>query len=370
MEKIKMYIVLIIFFLMTAGVWLIWPAVDGFLDTENYENRNLSEFPPFSMENISDYPSEVESWWDDRIPFRNQLIRLNSKINYYLLDTSPNPNVIKGKNGWLFYANDRDGSPINGCYKGENLLSEDQLEELADSLCASRDNLAAEGCDFVIFIVPNKERVCADEMPDYYGNPAGNYAVLQIYSYLKTHTDIKIIYPVSEMMDARQYYTAENLYHRTDTHWNELGAYIAMEPLFDAVDINMPTIGSDGVKIEAESDTAGDLANMINLGNSIDAGMTYRAVGYPDHEMTNEIWDFANVFIYHTHDGDSRRLFVERDSFGSAMSDIMGSQFSYSYMRHKNSYDNSQVKKVKPDLFILESVERYAPNALENFHYE
>ena len=166
-----------------------------------------------------------------------------------------------------------------------------------------------------------------------------------------------MVYPLTEMIDASQAYIDEYLYHKTDTHWNEMGAYIGMLPLLETAGIAMPSIENDGMTIITQKDTPGDLANMLNLGKSIDGGMTYRVDGYPTHGIVNEKWDFYNEIIYHTDNGDPRRVFVWRDSFGSAMSDIIGSQFSYTYMRHVETYDNNQVKKVKPDLFILEIVE-------------
>ena len=59
----------------------------------------------------------------------------------------------------------------------QDLLTEDELASIAKTLCISRDNLASEGCDFIIFIAPNKERIYADELPDYYGDPADEHAV-------------------------------------------------------------------------------------------------------------------------------------------------------------------------------------------------
>ena len=250
------------------------------------------------------------------------------------------------------------------------MLTEDELASIAETLCISRDNLASEGCDFIIYIAPNKERIYADELPDYYGDPADEHAALQIYSYLKTHTDIKIVYPLTEMIDASQLYTDEYLYHKTDTHWNEMGAYTGMLSLLETVGITMPSIESDGMTIVAQKDTPGDLANMLNLGKSIEGGMTYRVNGYLTHGIVNEKWDFYNEIIYHTDNGDPRRVFVWRDSFGSAMSDIIGSQFSYTYLRNAGSYDNSQVKENKPDIFVLETVERYAAWRLRQFLYE
>lgn len=99
MNNIKTHTALIIVLILTAGVWIIWTAADKFLDTGNYENRTLRGFPDFNPEQIESYPSEVEQGLDDRAPFRNQLIRLNSMLDYYLFDTSPNSNVIKGKDG-------------------------------------------------------------------------------------------------------------------------------------------------------------------------------------------------------------------------------------------------------------------------------
>lgn len=66
----------------------------------------------------------------------------------------------------------------------------------------------------------------------------------------------------------------------------------------------MPSIESDGMTIVAQKDTPGDLANMLNLGKSIDGGMTYRVNGYLTHGIVNEKWDFYNEIIYHTENGD------------------------------------------------------------------
>ena len=52
MNNIKTHTALIIFLILTAGVWIIWTAADKYLDTGNYENRTLREFPDFSPEQM------------------------------------------------------------------------------------------------------------------------------------------------------------------------------------------------------------------------------------------------------------------------------------------------------------------------------
>lgn len=53
------------------------------------------------------------------------------------------------------------------------------------------------------------------------------------------------------------------------------------------------------------------------------------------------------------------------------MADILGSQFDNSIMVHYNNvYTNDMVKEQKPDVFILETVERYVVKNLGGFLYE
>lgn len=369
MSKAKKMTAIVFFLLLTVGEWISWPFLKNYVDENNYENREKAVLPVLSSENMSRYPFLVEEWYDDRIPFRNQMISMNSAIDYYLFNTSSSKDVIKGKDGWLFYGSKTDGDPI-GCYQGKNLWTEEQLQDLAEKLVQSRDNLAKEGIDFVIFVAPNRERIYADEMPWYYGAPADYYLAKQICEYLKNHTDLKVLYPYEELKSATDAFSGEyETYHKTDTHWNELGAYCAMQPLFQLLKIDMPLIDDVRLSIVGEKDTSGDLANMLNLKNYIEPGMTYHVEGYDTHDYQNDKWIFSDRFIYHATNADPRRLLVRRDSFCSAMSDELGSQFNYSCMVHSGLFDNKVIKEEKPDLFIYETVERYI-GGLADFYYE
>ena len=53
----------------------------------------------------------------------------------------------------------------------------------------------------------------------------------QIVEYLKTNTDIRVVYPYEELMRFKEKYPDEPLYYHLDTHWNELGAYIGAKAL-------------------------------------------------------------------------------------------------------------------------------------------
>ena len=117
-------------------------------------------------------------------------------------------------------------------------------------------------------------------------------------------------------------------------------------------------------------DAPGDLATMLNLGEMINPGKNDVPKGYNEHHVENEKLDFGTEFVCHASGADPRKIFMRRDSFGSAVSDILGSQFDNSIMVHQSVYTNDMVKEQRPDVFILETVERYAAGTLGGFLYE
>lgn len=338
---------------------IIWLFVGESLNSADYENRDKVQKPVFSINEFDVYSVEYEKYYNDHLPFRNQLIKMNSSLDYYVFHRSSNADVIIGKDEWLFYANTADGNPI-ACYRGENLYSDEELLNIANNLIRTRDYLENRGIEFVLFIAPNKERIYADMMPDYYGEPAENYAALQVVNYLRENTDIRVVYPYNELMETKNSNPSLLLYHKADTHWNQAGAYIGSRALLKELGIELPDIDSDQIAITETDNTLCDLADMINLReNFIGNENDYIISGYDDHNVENEKWDPSAELVYHCENADSRTLFIYRDTYAKAMSWYLGSQFNESYMIHKNVYSSTMLDEQNPDIFVYETVERY-----------
>lgn len=360
MRTKKTHWIIPVFIIMICAPNLIWPLISSRIDTGNYENRDLAAKPEFSLDSVSNLPNEIEDYYDDTLPFRNQLIGLSGAIKYYCFNSSPSDRVVAGKDGWLFYADEDDGDPIS-CYKGTNLLTDEQLNTISSNLLAARDDLASRGIDFVVFIAPDKERVYSDEMPDYYGEPADSYAVLQIVNYLQENTDLNVVYPVDEIISAA-YSLGDNglLYHKTDTHWNELGAYVGAKALLDSLNVSLPAYNDSSITINESEDEAGDLAGMMGLHSWIEPGKTYIPTGFDKHDLVEDEWDFYNEYSFHANDADPRKIFIHRDSFCTAMAETIGSQFDESIMVYNQAYKRDMISEEKPDIYVFETVERYA----------
>ena len=139
---------LICFALLLAGPGAVYFFARPLLNAENTENRQLAEMPSLSFaggkelaDSLKAFPSLFNSFYNDHVPFRSQLIELNSILNVELLGDSASDSVVLGKDNWLFYT---DEESIED-YKGTNLYTEEELALIRDNCLASKAYLESRG---------------------------------------------------------------------------------------------------------------------------------------------------------------------------------------------------------------------------------
>ena len=294
--------------------------------------------------------------YNDRLPFRNLLIKLYNRIQLSIFHISSNEDVVIGEDGWLFYNGVYDGNPI-GHYTGEIQFSEQELERIADNLIATRDELREQGTEFVVFIAPNKERIYAEYMPSYFGEPAEKYPVMQLIQYLKEHTDIRVVYPYEELMAYKQSNPQQLLYFKTDTHWNELGGYIGTRALLKELgtEIQRP----DEVTLVQYERNGGDLAGMLNLQEAFASEKGYSISGYNGYQIAVEENALPGEENYVAVGAPEKKVFVIRDSFYGSMAAYLAPQFAYSRASHVDLFSTDMIESWNPDIVVFEIVERY-----------
>lgn len=351
-DRTKEIITIVIFAVLIGSAYIVWPIFRPFLAGENTENRNLAEMPVFSWETLSAYPSQLESYINDHLPFRSRMVELNSMVSYYLMDTPTSTSVAKGSDDWLFYK--AEGSMDD--YTGRKIYTEEQLQTMARNLEMTKENCEAQGTEFILFIAPNRERVYSEDMPSYYGSPSETNILNQVVSYLKENTDITVVCPYEELMAAKASDPDRILYHKTDTHWNDLGAYIGVQELFKAAGAEWD--GSNVTVTEAH-DLPGDMANMMNLADVIETGKEYKLSGF-QHEDTVKTQEeaFFGHWAYSSPSALNGSILVNRDSFCSAMAQYIKEAYRTSDMVHRQGFSNELVEEEKPDVYVFEVVER------------
>lgn len=145
------------------------------------------------------------------------------------LKYSENGKVIIGQSDWL-YLNQEN---IN-LYKGKYIMNSEELykymEELeyVDSLCKSL------GKQIVFLICPEKEEIYPEYMP-YMEIENEKERVLHVMDYIATASNIKYIYPKNDMISLKDKYL---LYKKYDSHWNDIGAYVAVKKIYEALGID------------------------------------------------------------------------------------------------------------------------------------
>ena len=339
---------------------IVWLIAGNQLETPNLENRELAEWPAFSLKNIQKLPGKYEAYYLDHLPFRNQVIAGYALGLKTVFDDAVVTTVNFGKDDWFIYNNIKDGDPI-ASYRGEDLLSAAELRQIVMNLRKTQANLASQGIDFVLFIAPNKERVYSEYMPDRFGEPAEDYGVRQLVDFLRAHTDIRVVYAYDELMQ----FKAENpdlpLYFRSDTHWNGLGAYIGARALLRELGIDIPALEAQNIEQFGDG-YRGDLSRLTHLYDFTagEALYTVRDDNRPNHNSLSD-----DGLTFHAQgDPQGKKVFFKNDSFLAGMQPYVFPWFSecYSYFNHQ--YTSAQVDEFQPDIFVQVLVERNVRSTL------
>ena len=165
--------------------------------------------------------------------------------------------TLYGLHDWLFYQSVTDGKSVRD-YLREEYLSDSQKKEILDNLIAN-DKLVKEknpDAQLVVVIIPNKEIVYAENMPEYLTVANEKTRAEDLIEYLEANNcPAKLIYTKEEML---KYKEDHQLYYRTDTHCNMKGAYVTLSAIMSlygkSLDLNTAVFNSN------QELYAGDLA--------------------------------------------------------------------------------------------------------------
>jgi hypothetical protein len=219
------------------------------------ENRKLTEFPVFSQVPVKMWPEQLEAWFNDHFGFRNTFIR---RYNRLMREIGRDDRVIHGKNGWLYYNQDT----IVKDFMGYRQADEEQLKTRIARLKSRRNWLENRGIEYLFVIIPNKSTVYPEFLPDNIASLRGKTCREQLCDYLKGKFDENVIDMTPSLVAAKE---NKQLYLKTDTHWNQYGAYCAYTNLINWAGSRLTALPA-ALSIEALQCTtkefSGDLSRM------------------------------------------------------------------------------------------------------------
>lgn len=186
------------------------------------EQRNLAGFPVSKNQETGKFDisrTGIQNWISDNIGQRNNLIELCVNFKYKLLGQSTSEKVLIGKDGWLYYTMDNNIEIATGEYP----LSEEDLKLIAENQQSISDYYKNMGISYVLMLTPSKVSIYPEYLP-MSSKSVSTTPVDIVSEYLRENTDVIVYNSKDALLEAKNNGVGQ-LYHKTDTHWNEKGSY-------------------------------------------------------------------------------------------------------------------------------------------------
>lgn len=356
--KNKFGVILILFLCFLIMPNIIYRIFYDSFDHINYENRTLASKPILVLTNINEYPKKYEEYFNDYLPFRNELVKLKNLNDIFIFKNSLYHKVLVGKERWLFYT----VYNLTEKYIGieEYNFTEKELEKAKNNLIHFRDELKKKNIDFIFMVCPDKQSIYFEYMPDYIKRKSIKNDTDIFVEYIKNNTDIKVVYPKEELLKYKDKY---QLYYKYDTHWNNLGAYIGYSELMKSLNIYVDNIDNVNIKSLSANERFNfdiyhynDLANLLGLSK----------IKYYNNDKAYIISNYITK-NYYVKDGflynskaysNENNIMMIKDSFSLNMIDYIATEFKQSEFILTYSFRNEDILKYKPDIVVFETVER------------
>lgn len=340
---------------------VLWGVV--FQNNNNgLENRVLAQKPKLTLQNMTSFPKEYENYYNDNLPFKSKLVQLNGIIKIKLLKKSPVDYVVLGKDGWLFYNSKykSDGDTIAD-YQGTNLYTKDELLKIKDNLEHKKKLLNDKGIEFYVMISPNKSSIYGELLPEKYPKNKSQSKADILVEYLIKNSDINVVYPKNNLLNSKKDYIT---YHKLDTHWNQIGAYIGYESLMKEIGIKVENLNSYK-SINSLDISQGDLSNMMGVNLDFEDKQYLLSDMYKkdivstlDSSIDTNNPEWIRKQKWNSNCMNGKKLLVFRDSFFTNIIPFISKEFQNSTFLWQGNFDEKAVEEEMPDVVIFEVVER------------
>lgn len=346
---------------------LLLPLGDNLLrltpPVEDYEMRTLAKKPEWRADSASRFPKAFDAYYGDHFGFRWSLIRLGSRIKYFLFHSSPTPDKVSlGKDDWLFLTG--RFYRITQDLSRENRYAPDSLAIAVAGWEQRRQELAQRHIGYYKAVWPDKHYIYPEFLS--FGmqqaDCSGPHRCDQALDYLEqVHSSLPFIDVRAELLQAKKNI---RLYHKDDSHWNAYGAFFGYTKLVNRLSADFPQLKPypfSDFKVEWKTkELIGDLASIINLDwhekepvfSLHGRPATARSLEPEGYPLQTQIWVNPKA-------STSLRALVYRDSFTTALIPFLMLHFKEIVFIWDTDYSLSMVERVKPDIVIECYVSRY-----------
>ena len=354
--------------LFTVFLTFLWlPTLDTLFHFDHSsipgENRLPAEFPKFraGSDGLKKFIAGLDAYFNDHFGFRRGLIwAYRSGVFYSVHDQQGNRSVLIGRDGWLYF----NGNQMVEHYRGTLLFTPDLLQDWKTLLEQYRDWFAQRGIKFLFVVAPDKQSIYPEHLPSWMNKVSPETKLDQFFGYMKLHSTVEVLDLRQTLLENR---SMGPLYLKTDSHWNQLGAFLAYQRLVKELAAQLLP-GVQPVPLDAFERTnaptpPGDLTAMAGTGLSErNAVLLNPKASLPPLEMIAQSYQTGPLFVTRNSYVAGSAI-VYGDSFVNYWIPFIGynfgqvSYFSNHFLSSK-FIDAELIKQEKPTVVIVEVIER------------
>jgi hypothetical protein len=334
------------------------------------EHRTLAAFPHLRLNtaSIRAFPAQFEAFFSDRFPLRFQMVALTNLVKWKALDVSGSDKVLVGKNDWLFYL---DGG--NAEFLRRENLAPDKLNLFVNTFERRRDWLAQHNIKYLLVFVPCKCEVYRENVPNQYKPMHNDSMQDQLITALRKRSQVEVVDLRKDLRAAKKV-LGMPLYLQTDSHWNELGAFVAYQTLIKPLSKHFPVIKPlswDDVDLSVRNQVGGDLSGMLGLRQqttdpAVNVKNVFQRWTFSCNPLVpnfNNPTQFFQPFATEVYGSGLPRAYFIRDSFTINMQPYLSQHFSRAFY-HWNYFRNpdddflaDEILNENPDIVVQEMAE-------------
>lgn len=311
----------------------------------------------------------VSTWFNDRLGMRYPLIVLDSHWRLQVWRLRFRGDVLFGHAGWLFF---NDNPPLPGArladVRGALRMNEAEIATIDRQMASAKEQFAACRKGAFVVVAPNKQSIYPEELRKDGAYRRGRLD--DLLARLTPEARSMFIDPRPELRAAKSRHGVP-VYHPTDSHWNDLGAFIAYQKVVDALAsanlIDHPELATlEGVDIHAEGSAGGDVATRL----------LYLPWNFPDQHIALRGEAQFPLSLHTERDrvlisnpSGRRKLLILADSFGPPLASLLARHFAKVEMLSRPTwpaaFHGEMIAGRNPDVVMIEIAERSLPELLQ-----
>jgi alginate O-acetyltransferase complex protein AlgJ len=325
------------------------------------ENRLLAALPapPTGMAGLKTYTAGWEAYFNDHFGFRKVLVMWHNKMKWSLFKEKNAREVLIGTDGWMFMT----GNQMVEHFRGALQLTDQELSDWQHLLEHRRDWLAQRGIKYIFVLAPDKQSIYPEYLPGWLKDLGGRTKADQFFAYMKAHSTVPVLDLRPVLLAAKK---ETPVFQKTDTHWNEFGAFVACEALIRTLNQSrlpgLVLLTADSFDRTHRIKPGGDLTKLLGVRismNESNAIFLNPKPGLPPLETFEPSGQNEKDPAFSKNSDAHGLAIVYQDSFARYWIPFLGYDFGEVDYVWQYNFDAPEIERKKPVIIVNEMVERF-----------